>query len=164
MLVNTYFTNHLELVALTPIKKNRMDMIINGTGPNPRDFFDLIALPPAPSPARFSNEALAPISRFSSLLVCSSVLLRISRSAVRFTLKETNSSYLRRRELVYACICSGSILYKLEPSGCGAGREWISSLNLPPSSLVALPFAPPGATSCGKFVLNHSRLHKEHVL
>mmetsp|Transcript_9932 Transcript_9932/g.11618 ORF Transcript_9932/g.11618 Transcript_9932/m.11618 type:complete len:200 (-) Transcript_9932:521-1120(-) len=150
-----------ELVALTPIRKKSTDIKRKVKGPNP-DFSTLtVAAPPVPSPARlFSNEALAPISRLSSLFVCSRVLLRISRSAVRFTLKDTNSSYLRRREEISANICSGVIFSKLEPSEGGTGR--LLGFDVAPSApwltIRSSADLPSGATTCRtcSFLLNIS--------
>mmetsp|Transcript_17245 Transcript_17245/g.31164 ORF Transcript_17245/g.31164 Transcript_17245/m.31164 type:complete len:230 (-) Transcript_17245:434-1123(-) len=75
----------------------------------------------------FSNADREAISRFKSRFVCSKVLLRISRSAVKLTENATNSSYLRRKDATSSYSCSGlifSVLVRLStPSWNVAGRE-----------------------------------------
>mmetsp|Transcript_14386 Transcript_14386/g.33237 ORF Transcript_14386/g.33237 Transcript_14386/m.33237 type:complete len:235 (+) Transcript_14386:1308-2012(+) len=63
--------------------------------------------PPVNAPPLFSNAARLAVSRFRSRFVCSNVLLRISLSAVRFTLKLTSSSYFLLKDDTSANICSG---------------------------------------------------------
>mmetsp|Transcript_22623 Transcript_22623/g.38761 ORF Transcript_22623/g.38761 Transcript_22623/m.38761 type:complete len:208 (-) Transcript_22623:539-1162(-) len=75
----------------------------------------------------FSNAVREAISRFKSRFVCSKVLLRISRSAVKLTENATSSSYLRRSDATSSYNCSGlifSVLLRLStPSRKVAGRE-----------------------------------------
>jgi len=69
------------------------------------------------------TELVFEISRLRSLLVCSNVLLRISLSAVRLTLKLTSSSYFLLNWLTSLNICSGDIFSMADKEvSCGLTR------------------------------------------
>mmetsp|Transcript_11074 Transcript_11074/g.16896 ORF Transcript_11074/g.16896 Transcript_11074/m.16896 type:complete len:285 (+) Transcript_11074:723-1577(+) len=149
-------SNDPKLVARIALKHATTTTIHNVlTETPPLDLPDLESCderdPPTFNPC-FSSAVRVAISRFKSRFVCSSVLLRISRSAVKLTEKATSSSYLRRRDATSSVNCSGLILSALfrlsTPSWKDAGRLLLFELAVaaPPPAAPPAEVAPVSTT------------------
>mmetsp|Transcript_10857 Transcript_10857/g.16219 ORF Transcript_10857/g.16219 Transcript_10857/m.16219 type:complete len:219 (-) Transcript_10857:504-1160(-) len=145
-------SNDPELVARIALKHATRTTINNVFAETPPlDLFDLESCERDPTfnPC-FSSAVRVAISLFKSRFVCSSVLLRISRSAVKLTEKATSSSYLRRRDATSSVNCSGLILSALfrlsTPSWKDAGRLELAAAPLVPPPFTAAALTPVSTT------------------
>mmetsp|Transcript_10978 Transcript_10978/g.20109 ORF Transcript_10978/g.20109 Transcript_10978/m.20109 type:complete len:205 (+) Transcript_10978:204-818(+) len=126
----TFFNTPIdpELVAFTARRNEIATAIRRDLTENPSpDLLEFLSFERDIFNPCFSNAVREAISRFKSRFVCSKVLLRISRSAVKLTENATNSSYLRRNDATSSYSCSGlifSVLLRFStPSWNVAGRE-----------------------------------------